>query len=180
MIFWFSWVPALYPLFLRLCRHGKAKLSSRLPLPMLETKLHANCLMLREGPHLYSTPRSCVRRQRSARPGQPRGGQSLGRGKAKSFAVLLGVGRSQEPSCPHWGKELAGSKAFWKSAVRGTAAWHCGCRCLFVSPAGFSSHRSAESTAWRRQLPDPEGAQSWMYRVWVKCQTTLLCLWGHF
>lgn len=35
MIFWFSWVPALYPLFLRLCRHGKAKLSSRLPLPML-------------------------------------------------------------------------------------------------------------------------------------------------
>lgn len=35
MIFWFSWVPALYPLFLRPWRHGKAKLSSRLPSPML-------------------------------------------------------------------------------------------------------------------------------------------------
>lgn len=137
MIFWFSWVPALYPLFLWLWRHGKAKLSSRLPLPMLETKLHANCLMLREGPHLYSTPRSCVHQQRSARPGQPRRGQSPGRGKAKSFAVLPGVGRSQEPSCPHWGKELAGRKAFWKSTVRETAAWHCGCRCLLWALLGF-------------------------------------------
>lgn len=89
-------------------------------------------------PTCTAPPRFRVHRQCSAQPGQPWRGQPPGRGRAKSFAVLPGVGGISRTFLSSLSQRACREKGFQKSAVRGPVAWLCSCRCLLQALLGFS------------------------------------------